>query len=114
MSGDEAALVSECRAIAEACGAMLAVVGQVRAKGSGTSVGFPDLVLIDSGRVELIEVKRAKTSDHPSGYLSLGQSAFIDSALQRGVHVHVIDSADAFIGVLNGCRKSRGVVRRKR
>ena len=56
MSGPEASLVNECKAVVEALGAFLAVVGQQKAKGSGTTRGLPDLVLMCAGEVRLIEV----------------------------------------------------------
>lgn len=111
MSGEEARLVQELREVAETCGAFLAVVGQRNASKSGSTLGVPDLILMDSGRVELIEVKRPKTAEHPRGYLNLGQQAFCERAAEHGVRVHVVDSVDDFIGVLNGCRKPRGVRR---
>lgn len=97
-------LVDECRAVAEAMNAFLAEVGQRRAKGSGTTVGFPDLVLICAGQVRLIEVKRTKAADHPRGTLNLGQVAFIENADKQRVTVHVIDNAEDFTRILNGCR----------
>jgi len=111
VSGPEAILVAECKAVAEALGAFLACVGQQKAKGSGTTRGMPDLVLMCAGHTELIEVKRPKTDEHPRGYLSLGQSAFIARAAEMGVTVHVVDNVDQFVAILNSCRASRGVRR---
>jgi hypothetical protein len=111
VSGPEASLVAECKAVAEALGAFLACVGQQKAKGSGTTRGMPDLVLMCAGHVELIEVKRPRTDEHPRGYLSLAQSAFIAAAAEQGVTVHVIDSVGDFIAVVNACRMGRGVRR---
>ena len=108
----EAALVNELRVIAEAAGAMLAVIGQRKARGSGTTTGMPDLVLIDHGQIRLIECKRPATAEHPRGDVSVGQQAFIDRALDHGVHVYVVDSVEAFMGVLSSCRRAQGVVRR--
>ena len=112
MSGPEAVLVQQCKAVAEACGALLALVGQQKAKGSGTTRGFPDGTLICAGEIRLIEFKRPKTADHPRGYLSLAQSAFIAAALEQGVHVYVVDRVEDFAAIVNGCRHSRGVQRR--
>jgi len=111
VSGLEAALVQECKAVAEAMGCFLACIGQQKAKGSGTTRGIPDLVLLCAGHTELIEVKRPKTDEHPRGYLSLGQSAFIARAAEMGVTVHVIDNVDDFVRILNSCRRSQGVWR---
>ena len=102
-------LVSECHRSAEAMGAMLAVVGQYRAQRSGTTRGFPDMVLLCCGQVRFIETKRPKTPENPHGYLSLAQSAFIAAALEQGVTVHVIDNVRDFEALVNDCRRPRGV-----
>jgi hypothetical protein len=107
-------VVQECRVIAAAMGVFLAEVGQRRAKGSGTTVGYPDLTLLCAGQVVLVEVKRPRTADHPRGYLSLGQSAFIARALEMGVDVRVVETPYDFIAIVNHCRRSRGVKRRAR
>lgn len=100
-------LVQECREIAKAMNAYLLEVGQRRAKGSGTTVGFPDLVLVCSGKVQFIEVKRPKTADHPQGYVSLGQQAVIERCADQGVTVHVLHCAEQFIEIVNSCRRGR-------
>ena len=56
-------LVHECLQRAEDMGCWAAVVGQYRAKGSGTTVGYPDLTLFCNGWVVLVELKRTKTAD---------------------------------------------------
>ena len=101
----ERELVNECRAIAQAMNAYLMEVGQRRAKGSGTTVGFPDLVLVCAGRVQLIEVKRPKTEEHPQGYVSLAQQAVIDKCAEQGVTVHVLHCAEQFVELVNSCRR---------
>jgi hypothetical protein len=105
VTGLERDLVADCRRSAEAMNAFLAVVQQHVAKKSGTTRGFPDLVLICAGKVVLIEVKRPKTAEHPRGYLSLGQSAFIARAAEMGVQVEVIDSVEDFEALVNSCRR---------
>lgn len=102
MSGLEKDLVHECELAAKAMGAFLAKVGQRRAKGSGTTKGFPDLVLLCAGHVVLIEVKRPEL-----GCLSLGQTVFIERAAEQGVKVHVVDTLDDFVRLVNGCRRGR-------
>ena len=101
----ESDLVSECTQVAESMGAMLAVVGQRRAKGSGTTIGFPDLVLICAGHVVLIETKRAESPDTPRGTLNMGQQWFIGEAAAQGVTVYVIDNVDDFVALVNMCRR---------
>lgn len=98
-------LVNECRRSAQAMGAFLAEVGQRRAKGSGTTTGFPDLVLICAGRVHLIEVKRPKSDGTPGGEVSLGQQAFMQRAAEQGVTVHAIWSVREFEEIVNECRR---------
>ena len=100
-------LVEECRKSAEAMNAFLAVVGQRNAKKSGSTLGFPDLVLICNGRIELIECKRTKTADTPKGVLNLGQIAFIGKCLEYGVRVHAIDTVREFEEIVNSCRRPR-------
>lgn len=107
MSGLEKDLVHECELAAKAMGAFLAKVGQRRAKGSGTTIGFPDLVLLCNGHVELIELKRTKAPDTPGGCLNVGQIAFIERAAEQGVTVHVVDTLDDFVRLVNGCRRGR-------
>lgn len=100
-------LVDDCRDAAEAMGAFLAEVGQRRAKGSGTTKGFPDLVLLCCGHTVLIELKRTKTAEHPAGTLNLGQHAFIARAAEQGVAVHVVDDLRGFTDIVNACRRRR-------
>lgn len=104
-------LVQECRDAAERMNAFLAVVGQRNARKSGSTLGFPDLVLICAGQIRLIELKRGKDEENPAGYLNLGQHAFIAAALEQGVEVEVVDNRQDFIRLLNSCRRARGVRR---
>lgn len=100
-------LVSDCHASAERMGAYLTHVGQRKAKGAGTTVGFPDLVLICNGQVVLIELKK------PGGYVSLGQQEFIRRAHEQRVKVYVVDRIEDFEALINQCRKPVGVRRRE-
>ena len=109
MTEYEKDLVEKCRQSAEHMNAFLAVVGQRNAKKSGSTLGYPDLTLVCAGHVELIEVKRPKTAEHPHGYLSLGQTAFIAACAEQGVAVHVIERVEDFEAVVNSCRRARGV-----
>lgn len=113
----ESDLVAECRKSAKAMGAFLAVVGQRRAKKSGTTIGFPDLVLICAGRTILIEVKRPKSDGTPGGEVSLGQQVFIEQAAAQGVTVHAIWSVQEFEEIVNSCRRPSsecGIIRRRK
>jgi hypothetical protein len=95
----EKELISQCKKAARAMGGFLCNVGQLRSRGSGTTVGFPDLVLICSGKVLLIEAKL------PRGRLSEGQNGFIAKAADQHVTVHVITSVEEFIELVNACRR---------
>lgn len=101
----ESDLVADCAAVAERMGAYLMHVGQRKAKGSGTTVGYPDLPLVCSGHVVLIEVKRLKVEGEPGGRLSVGQEAVITQCASQGVKVHVVDTLPDFIAIVNGCRR---------
>ncbi len=103
MTGPEASLVNQCRLAAEAANAFLAVVGQRDSRKSGSTLGFPDLVLMRYGQIRLIECKRPKADGDGGGHLNLGQHAFIAMALEHGVEVEVIDNLNDFVRVLNGC-----------
>ena len=104
----EADLVHECRAAAEAMNAFLAVVGQRNSRKAGSTLGFPDLCLFCCGHTVLIELKRTKAPDHPRGALSLGQLVFIERAAEQGVKVHVVDSLQGFVDIVNACRRPKG------
>ena len=100
MTDLERDLVQQCRESAKAMSAFLAEVGQYRAKGSGTTIGFPDLVLICAGHVVLIETKRAQ-----GGVLAIGQHEFIRRAGEQHVDVHVVTTAQEFEALVNRCRR---------
>ena len=105
MSRPEAALVQQCVEVAEAMSAFLAVVGQRDSRKSGSTLGFPDLVLICAGQVRLIEMKRPKEAGDQGGRLNLGQITFIEKAAEQRVPVHVVDRVEDFVAVINGCRR---------
>jgi hypothetical protein len=92
-------LIQQCKGAARDMGGFLAVVGQRKAKGSGTTKGYPDLTLICSGKVLLIEAKG------PTGRLTPDQIAFIARCADQHVVVHVISTLDEFITLVNLCRR---------
>jgi len=102
----EADLVNRCRETAKAMGVYLMEVGQYNAKRSGTTRGFPDLVLVCAGHVVLIELKRLKVKGVPGGILSLHQEAVITKCADQGVTVHVVDRLEQFVGIVNWCRRT--------
>ena len=105
VSGPEAALVDEIRVIAKAMNVHLVEIGQRRAKGSGTTVGVPDLAVNCAGKTVWIETKRAHRPGEGHGCLSIGQEAFIAKASDQGVHVFVVDDAQQFVDIVNACRR---------
>lgn len=96
----EADLVSRCREDAEAMGVYLEVAGQRKAKGSGTTVGFPDAILYAAGHVVPVEFKRAA-----DGRISAGQAAAMLKRERQGVATRVIRTEQEFVALVNACRK---------
>ena len=100
-------LVDDLRKAAKAMGVLLAEIGQRKAKGSGSTIGIPDCILIANGHVELIEVKRSKADDHRAGELTVGQIAFTQRAAEQGVKVHAVWTLQEFVEIVNGCRRRK-------
>ena len=107
MTGPESALVDEILVVAKAMNCHLVEIGQRRAKGSGTTVGVPDLAVNCAGKTVWIETKRAHRPGEGHGCLSIGQQAFIEKAAAQGVHVFVVDDVQQFIDIVNGCRRAQ-------
>jgi hypothetical protein len=99
-------LVDDIRRVSEAMGVFLVEIGQRRAKGSGTTIGCPDLAVLVSGRTIWVETKR-----HTGGRLSLGQQVFAERANAQGVAVFVVDTLDDYVRIVNTARRARGVER---
>ena len=106
VSGPEAELVEEIRVIAKEMNVHLVEIGQRRAKGSGTTVGIPDLAVNCAGKTVWIETKRAHRPGEGHGCLSIGQEAFIAKAADQGVHVFVVDDVQQFVQIVNSMRHS--------
>lgn len=98
----EADLVNRCREDAEAMGVYLEVAGQRKAKGSGTTVGFPDAILYAAGHVVPVEFKRAA-----DGRISAGQAAAMLKRERQGVATRVIRTEQEFVAIVNACRKEQ-------
>ena len=105
----ESDLVDRCRQYAERMGVYLMEVGQWNAKRSGTTRGFPDLVLVCAGHVVPIEVKRLKMKGEQGGRLSIWQQAVITRCAEQGVKVYVVDRVEDFVRLVNECRRHRPV-----
>jgi len=95
----EADLVSRCREDAEAMGVYLEVAGQRKAKGSGTTVGFPDAILYACGHVVPVEFKRFE-----GGRISQAQAAAIIRRERQGIATRIIRTEDEFVALVNRCR----------
>ena len=98
-------LVDDLREVAKAMNVMLVEMGQRNARGSGSTVGLPDLAVLCAGKTAWIETKRAHVPGEGHGCLSIGQSAFIERAAEYGVKVHVIDNERAFVELVNDMRR---------
>jgi hypothetical protein len=96
VTAPEATLVNHCRQLVRDFGGYLEMVGQRRAKGSGTTVGFPDAVLYRRGNVYLIEFK----SD--TGRLSRAQELAIMCRAAEGVPTYVVNCEQDFADLLGG------------
>lgn len=101
----ESDLIAECFRSARAMNAHLMCVGQRNAKGSGTTVGYPDLTLVCNGHVVLIECKRERTALGRRGELTLGQIAVIEKCAEQRVHVFAIRTVGEFEAIINACRR---------
>ncbi len=98
----EADLVNRCREDAEAMGVYLEVIGQRKAKGSGTTTGAPDAILYSSRHVVPIEFKRFE-----DGRVSLAQAAAMLKRERQGVATHVIRTEAEFVALVNWTRRER-------
>ena len=98
-------LVAELRVVAKAMNCMLVEMQQKRAKGSGSTIGLPDLAVLCNGKTVWIETKRAHVKGEGHGCLTVGQVAFIERAAEQGVRVFVVDCVQDFVSVVNGCRR---------
>ena len=83
------------------------VIGQRRAKGSGTTQGAPDMLVYVAGRALPVEFKRAldRVTHTPCGKLSYDQIVAIERRAAQGVETHVVDSLDDFVRLVNEARR---------
>jgi hypothetical protein len=98
-------LVAAIQQRAKDMGAVVLVVGQRRAKGSGTTPGYPDVTLVCCGHVVLIEVKREKSDGTPGGCLNTAQRGVVMQCLDQHVTVYCIDTVEQFTELVNECRR---------
>ena len=98
----EADLVNRCREDAEAMGVYLEVAGQRKAKGSGTTVGFPDAILYACGHCVPVEFKRFE-----GGRISQAQAAAVIRRERQGVATRIIRTENEFVALVNHLRSVR-------
>jgi hypothetical protein len=98
----EKELVAACRDLLNYCDpplGYLEVIGQRRARGSGTSLGAPDAILYCAGQVAVIEFKR------PDGRLRPAQETARRVRAEHGVETHIIRDLTEFTALLNRMRR---------
>lgn len=106
----ESALVDDCRRAATAMGVVLEVIGQRKAKGSGTDVGVVDALLHAGGKTLGLEFKRPKGTDTRRGRCSLEQIAAAERRRACGVETYLVDDLTAFVRLTNWARLGHGPV----
>lgn len=92
-------IVAECLGIAKTMGAYVEVIGQRKARGSGTTEGVTDTLVFCAGNVIAAEFKRA------DGTVNMRQHIAAERRFARGVKTPVIRSADEFVRLLNWCKR---------
>jgi hypothetical protein len=92
----ESTLVENCRQMVRDYGGYLEVVGQRKAKGSGTTLGFPDAVLYRRGNTYLVEFKSR------TGRLNRAQELAIHCRWQERVPTYVVSSEQEFADLMCG------------
>ena len=94
-------LVADCLLAALAANCLLEVIGQRKARGSGTTVGAPDALLYCAGHMVPIEFKRAA-----DGRLSKGQVWQMELRRRQGIETRIVRSLVEFVDVVNECRRA--------
>lgn len=94
----EAEVISNCRRwLNDFKMGYMEVAGQRRAKGSGSTLGFPDAVVYSKGRVYVVEFKRPH-----GGVLSEDQRIAIEARKREGVETWVISNEQEFVDMICG------------
>lgn len=101
MAQSEKELVAEVAKIAKAMNVYLEFAGQLKARGSGSTIGLPDCFAYVSGKVIPIEFK-TKT-----GRLSPGQALAQHKRMDQHVFTWVIRDANTFIELINMVRRGK-------
>jgi len=95
----ESNLVASCLRIAEGMGVYVECIGQRKARGSGTTIGAPDLLLFVAGHVIPVECKSIR------GKATLAQMARAYDREQQGVTTAFVSDDEDFIKLINTCRR---------
>jgi len=93
----EAEVIAGCKELVRDFGGYLELVGQRKAKGSGSTVGFPDAVLYRKGHAYFIEFKRPH-----GGVLSRDQELAIECRAAEGVPTYVVSNEQEFADLMGG------------
>lgn len=97
----EKELVTACHKLAQKMNVYLEVAGQRMARGSGTTVGFPDAFAYVSGKCLPIEFKTKE------GRLSPGQALAQNKRADQNVRTWIVRSTKDFIALVNEARRTK-------
>lgn len=95
---DEADVVNTCREVAKRAGVVLEEIGQRKAKGSGTTIGFPDMALSVAGWWVPLEAKFASEPSQAQYLLAVWKR-------EHGVDTARITSGQDLADVIGFCRR---------
>jgi hypothetical protein len=96
----EAEVVKNCKAFLNDYSlGYMEVAGQRNAKGSGSTLGFPDAVVYSKGRVFIVEFKRPN-----GGRLSEDQRIAIAAREEEGIETWVISNEQEFVRMITSRR----------
>ena len=95
---DEAGVIQVCREVAKRAGVVLEEVGQRKAKGSGTTIGFPDLCLSVAGWWVPLEGKFKANVSEAQYQLAVWKR-------EQGVDTARITSGQDLADVIGFCRR---------
>lgn len=106
----ESALVQDCKVAADALGVCLEVIGQRKAKGSGTDRGVADALLHAGGKSLNVEFKRPESDGTRAGRFSLDQLAAAERRRHQGVETYAPSTLEHFVALVNWARCGTGPV----
>ena len=98
IADDEGDVVNTCREVAKRAGVVLELVGQRKVKGSGSTIGFPDMALSVAGWWVPLEAKHEKP-------VSQGQYLLAQWKREHGVDTARITSGQDLADVIGFCER---------